>query len=233
MKAKDIIGSVRDWYRRFQGALAEESFLGREPFDSLLVELNGYVDLLDDPTISDNLNNFKLVKAHPIDVLGCGLAVTRLYEQGLDARQIATQLTKYTREQIAEEQVRDWLEKYQTSPISQQRGKTSSSIFDTANQLEMLCVQLTRIVSEVEAEDDQIYAAAKTTRHQVKTEVLREMRATIKDAYNIVKAAHEMNNTRELANWIVEVVGEFSPEIQRKLYKRLKEQSVLFRTLGL
>lgn len=229
----DLITSIRQWRVRLEGALLDCGVLGREPITSLVLELDGYIEVLDDPTISQNLNNFTLTKMHPIDKLGCGLVVTRLYEQGASEREISKQISTYTNQEISEEEVSSWLSEYQSSPISQRKGKVNSSIFDTANQLENLAVRLTQLMTLVEREDDQIFAAGKTTRWNVILEYQKEMRATVKDASAIIKAIHEMNTMKELAMVIVEEIGQVDPRVQRAIFSRLRERSVMFKALGI
>lgn len=229
----DLISAIKGWRKRFDGGLLDLGAYGKEPLASLIAELDGYLELLEEPTISENLNNFSLTRLHPIDRVGCGLVVTRLYEQGLSTKEISKQITTYSSHQITEADVDSWISEYQTSPISQRRDKVNSSIFDTANQLELLAVKLSELTIQAEQTDDQIFAAARTTEIQVKLEIQKELRATVKDASSIIKAIHEMNNMKEMATVIVEEIGRVDPQVQRAIYQRLRSQSLLFKTLGI
>jgi phage terminase Nu1 subunit (DNA packaging protein) len=229
----DLIESIKEWKVRFNRGLLDMGVYGREPLASLIVELEGYLDVLEDPTVSENLNNFSLARLHPIDRLGCGLVVTKLYEQGLSTKEISSQITTYSSHQVSEADVDLWLKDYQASPISQRRDKVNSSIFDTANQLELLAVRLSELSIQAEQTDDQIFAAARTTEVQVKLEIQKELRATVKDASSIIKAIHEMNTVKEMAKVIVEEIGRVDPKVQRAIYQSLRNKSVLFKTLGI
>ena len=229
----DLVCSIKDWKKRLDHSLLDLGLYGKEPLATLLIELEGYIELIEDPTVSENLNNFSLTKLHPIDRLGCGLIVTRLYEQGLSTKEISKQIGAYSSHQITEAEVDSWLAEYQTSPISQRRDKVNSSIFDTANQLESLAIRLSELAALAEQEDDQIYAAGKTTRWNVLLDYQKELRATVKDASSIIKAIHEMNTMKEMATIIVEEIGQVDPRVQRAIYKRLREKSVLFKSLGI
>jgi hypothetical protein len=226
MEYNTLVAGLIEWRGNLFNLLMDERVATQPKYSRLITELDGYIAAFQ-TLETTNEPALTLARANPIDRYGCQLVVCRLYEQGEDTASIANHLSTFTNQSISIQQVEDWLEGYKATNLAQ-RGERQSSIFDTSSQLENLFVKLSSLIVAVEQEDDEIFAAGKTTRWDVLNAYQREMRALVKDARDTIQAVHNMNNMSAVLELIVQEIALESPIIQNRIYKRLERHTSLY-----
>jgi len=222
-----IVEALIEWRARLKSFLLTKSLMGIPIVTTLLEDIDDIIKGLDVPQVG----GITLKDVHPIDQLGCGLAVLSMYCEDLDVSSISKALETQTGVAITATEVQKWIDNYEASGVVRRSTVTNLSIFDTKNRMEDILLMLQRISSQVELADDSEFSRAKTTRYEVQLAAVGQIRSAVKDARQVVEALHQMNTYRELADIILQEIRLESPSLQQRVFKRLKEKGAVIKAI--
>lgn len=219
---------------RLKAQLEINSYIGLEPWQSLLEEAYQIKDLLNNPIISQPLNNAELKKGkkqNPVDKYGMQSLVISLYEDGLGFKKIAEYLEAQGLP-ITNTDVSDWIKDYSVSDITTQVELSNGSVFDTQFQLQDLFDKIYKLLQEIQIRDDADYKAAKTTKEQVKLEIYKELRMSVKDAATLATAVANMQTIENFKKIVIEEVNKLDPGTAQRIWKKIREAKSMFSSLN-
>lgn len=224
-----LLQSLRSFQGRLERAMLSDSLIGKEPWSSLLDELDGLIDAID---VGDITPPIDITRLSTIDQYGLGQTVISLYRDGLSTREIAKSINNQIGNDLTAKDIDGWLENYKGASLSDRQEMLSYSVFDVRSRLEDLHEAITGHMQAIEKESDEIYAKAKTTRVQVKLEAYKELRQLYKDAAAILAALQQLNTIREFQSTVLEVVSRVSPEAYRAIVTELKSKKSLLSVIS-
>lgn len=224
-----LIQSLRSFQGRLERAMLSDSLIGKEPWTSLLEEMDGLINAIDIGELAPPIN---ITKLDTIDQYGLGQTVINLYRDGLSSRDIAKSINNQIGSDITGKDIDGWLENYKGASVSDKQAMLNYSVFDVRSRLEDLHESITNHMRMIEEQSDDIYAAAKTTKVQVKLEAYKELRQLYKDAASILAALQQLNTIREFQSTVLEVVSRISPEAYRAIVTELKSKKSLLNVLS-
>jgi uncharacterized protein YoxC len=224
-----LLQSLRSFQGRLERAMLSDSLIGKEPWSSLLDELDGLIDAID---VGDIIPPIDITRLSTIDQYGLGQTVISLYRDGLSTREIAKSINNQIGNDLTAKDIDGWLENYKGASLSDRQEMLSYSVFDVRSRLEDLHEAITGHMQAIEKESDEIYAKAKTTRVQVKLEAYKELRQLYKDAAAILAALQQLNTIREFQSTVLEVVSRVSPEAYRAIVTELKSKKSLLSVIS-
>lgn len=221
------MGALIGWRDRLKAFLLTKELMGLPLVTTLLEDIEDIIKGLDVPQVG----GITLGGVHPIDQLGCGLSVLSMYCEGMDVASIAKAIGTQTGVDITPMGVGQWIDEYEASGVVRKSTMTNLSIFDTKNRMEDILLMLQRISSQIEVADDSEFSRAKTTRYEVQLAAVGHIRSAVKDARQVVEALHQMNTYRELADIILQEIGQESPGLQQRVFRRLKEKGAVIKAI--
>lgn len=231
----NVIQLYVSFTEKLKSQLETNSFIGLEPWHSLLMEAYEIKELLNNPLISQPLNNAELIKGkkqNPVDKYGMQSLVISLYEDGLTYQRIS----EYLQGQglpIESKHVGDWIKEYSASEITTQVELRNGSVFDTQFQLQDLFDKIYALLQEIQAKDDKDYTSAKTTKEQVKLEVYKELRMSVKDAATLATAVANMQTIENFKKIVIEEVNKLDPGTAQRIWKKIREAKSIFNSLSI
>ncbi|WOL31342.1 hypothetical protein [Microcoleus phage My-WqHQDG] len=225
--SNEVAESLVEWRGRLKAYLLSKSLLGVPTVTTLLEDMDDIIKVLDVPDIG----GLTIKDVHPIDKLGCGLAVLSMYCDGMDITSIAKVLHTQTGVAVSSIEVQKWIDSYEDSGVVRRNSMTNLSIFDTKNRMEDILLMLQRVMAQVEVADESEFSRAKTTRYEVQLAALGQIRSAVKDARQVVEALHQMNTYRELADIILQEMAMESPSLQQRVLRRLKEKGAVIKAI--
>lgn len=223
----EVVELLIEWRDKFKSYLLSKSLLGVAASTNLLEGLDDIIKALDVPSS----NGLMMNKVHPIDRLGCGLAVLSMYCDGMDTVSIAKTLHTQTGTNITSSEVQAWINSYEESGVVRRSTMSNLSIFDTKNRMEDIYLMLQKVMVQIDEADEAEFTRAKTTKHDVRLAAVGQIRSAVKDARQVVEALHQMNTYRELADIILQEMGMESPALQSRVLKRLKEKGAVIKAI--
>lgn len=232
MEYKNVLQALHSFCENFQSALVTHSMIGQEPWTTLLEELLGLEELLNDPVVSEPLDNFKIAPISPVEKYGVANSVLALNEDGVSPKEIAVHL-KNQNVPLSEKDVKEWLEIYSKTPITTKAEAVFGSVFDTQNQLQFLFENLNNMIEQVKLQTDEHFNAAKITKEQVVLEHFKETRQLIKDASTLMATVSGMQNVATFQKMVIEEVNKVDPATAQRIWKRIKEAKIAFTSLNL
>ncbi|MBD2201795.1 hypothetical protein H6G33_10590 [Calothrix sp. FACHB-1219] len=226
----NVVQLFNDFVDRFKTTLEREKLIGVEQWIVLLEELYGIKELIVDPTISAPLDNYKIVSLNPIDRLKLGNNVLSLLESGFNTKDITTSLENQGIV-ITEKDVKNWLKSYSESSIDEKIESTQGSVFDTQTQLQAIFDNLYNLLDQVAIKDDDSFYSAKTTKEQVKLEVMREIRQSLKDASGLAASIAALQTVKQFQKVVIEEVSKIDPIAAQRIWKRIQQARAMFSSL--
>ena len=223
----DAVQALEEWRGRLKAFLLSKALLGIPTVTTLLEDLEDITKGLDVPPVG----GLSVVSPHPIDRLGCGLSVLSMHCDGMEAGAIAKVVENQTGTTISANEVQAWVESYERSGVVRRNTMTNLSIFDTKNRMEDIYIGLQKLMNDVDDAEEVEFSRSKTTRYEVQLAAWKEMRAATKDAKQIVEALHQMNTYRELADIILQEIGQESPAVQSRIVKALKAKGAIIKAI--
>lgn len=232
MDYTNVLQALRDFCEKFQQTLENQSLIGADPWQSLLEELLGIQDLLNDPVISQPLDNHQLQQVHPVEKYGVASIVLALHEDGMQPKQIALHLQSQA-VPVEESHIKSWLKQYSETSITQKAEAIYGSVFDTQTQLQQLFENLNSMIEAAKGQEDSHYLGAKITKEQVLLEHQKELRQLIKDAGALMTTVAGMQQVGQFQKIVIEEVNKLDPATAQRIWKRVREAKLAFTTLNL
>lgn len=229
----NVLNLLEAFCRTFEVELIRNSMMGSEPWTSMLGELREIFDLLNDPAISEPLDNSKLSKVHPVDRYGLGEGIIALHEQGLTAKEIVENLSNQGFDEFNEGNIRKWLREYNSTPITNRSSKVAVSVFDTQTQLQSLFETLQDLMDGLEDKDDETFYRGKTTKEQVRLQHIQEIRQTVKDAASLAATIAGMQQMETFKKLVIEEVNKENPAVAARIWKKIRDAKVMFTSFNL
>jgi hypothetical protein len=164
--------------------IADAEIIGRTDSINLGEDLDNLKSMLEDPNISSYIDNIGLATKGSesfIDLFKKGAVAVDMHKIGKSNKDIAIELSSITGHNFTEKEVREWIKKYKSSSLTQKSNIYSISKVESGDIYEDILNRLSILITEIEREDDAVFAGARTTRHSALIEVLREIRMCQKD----------------------------------------------------
>jgi len=194
-------------------------------------ELEGLVQLLDDPIISAPLDNFNLSQVSKIDLLNLGKDVLGLYKTGSSLSQIAKTCSQQVGQPINKKEVQQWIDEFDQRSVSGKQRIVYGSIFDTTDRLEEIYISIMKLSETVKARDENYYKSAKVVREQVELEVMRELRQLVSEADKLASKIRMAEDMRRFTSLVIECLKKEAPMVYTRVLKLLREEQAAFRQL--
>lgn len=210
-------------------AILKEELLGKEPWVTLFNDINELVVILDDPIIAEPLDNLKVKHSLTdsyIDNSGIGSIILKLYQDGIDIDTICRTLSVQGHK-IKPNDIRDWIDRYNNAPISTKPAIVRGSVFETRNRLEEIHLLIHNHLDYIKEVDDELFTKSRTTKAQVYTEALRELRQLYKDANTLLSTIQQLKSIKEFQEVVLESISGISPSTYNQIVKALKERKAL------
>lgn len=220
----NILQLLDKWLDRFREYLMDMTLLGSEPWTSFLSELQGIRELLDDPAISEPIDNTAIRILSPIDRLGIGQMVISLVEGGMDTEDLAGFLSTKFSTIITSAQVQSWLDEYNNSGISVRTQTLTRDVFDTRSHYQQMLVDIQQQLEELIRKDDEDFR--RTSKDEVISQVRSEMRMLLKDARALYKEEAAGQGSQIFTQIALEVIEEMCPEAAPVIFNRLQAHHV-------
>lgn len=228
----ELINSFKDLERDFNTLIAKRDLKLDNEFSEISDRLSNLVTLLDDPVISSPLDSFKITPLNKIDDLALGSAILSMKQSNCTNKDIADLLSIEVGDVISEKEINDWLDNYNSSPITEKPDYSKASVFDGKNRYEELYQSMVELLDIIKLADEDKYLRAKITKEQVQLEWAREMRQLIKAAKDLITKVELYDKVREFQKVVLEVINEKYPLAAMDIVKALKERKMLEAEVG-
>lgn len=230
MDYTNVLQALNTFCDRFRGTLEQESMIGTSPWQELLEELLGIKDLLNDPVISQPLDNYQIQPQSPVEKFGAASIVIALSEDGMNPKSISAHLETQGIP-ISEAEIKGWLKAYQQAPITQKPAMANGSIFDTQGQMQIVFDKLHTLLDELDDQEDSHYLSAKITKEQVKLDYMKEIRQSIKDAASLAAVVANMQTVEQFKKVVIEEVNKVDPATAQRIWKKIREAKAMYSSL--
>lgn len=206
--------------------LGMEGVIGREPYLSIVEELDEIISNLSDPTVTKPIDNVEIVPFKgmlEIDRLGLGEIVSMYVTDNLSSARISDLLNAQGFI-ITKLDVDNWLSSVNSKGILDRPTLTGfGSVFDTQAQLQSVFDRLKELEIELDSQDESLYKG-KVTKKQVQREFMSEVRATIKDATSLAKSLQRSDDIEDIKRIMIEEINKVSPPVAMSIWRRLRER---------
>ena len=208
--------------------IENNNLVGTRDANYLIESFEQFKEMLADPLVSQELDNYKLTTQNPIEKYGVVEEVITLLEEGRNSNEIAEALA-IRGLPIEGRHVLAFKKEYQNANIVSKIEKSNTSVFDTQVQFQMIFDSLNSKLAELAHVDDERLANARVVREQLELEYTRELRMTIKDAQALAEAMLNMENNKKVISIILETVNkECNPTVFNKVVSEIRKQKLIF-----
>lgn len=226
----NVLQYHKDFHEEFLEVLKKESLVGKEPWYSLVLQLEEVSKLLQDPVVSKELDNYKLVVQSPIEKLGLGNNILSLYEEGYEIKDI-TNILNGQGFNITVKAVEKWLKEYESEGVLTKASYNYGSVFDTQIQLQNLFESLNTMLEEIKNKPDKIYK--RKDKDDILREYLAEIRQTIREAAQLASTVAAIKKAEEFQRIILEEINKESPITANKIISRITQLKNVIKTFDL
>ena len=208
--------------------IENNNLVGTRDANYLIESFEQFKEMLADPLVSQELDNYKLTTQNPIEKYGVVEEVITLLEEGRNSNEIAETLA-IRGLPIEGRHVLAFKKEYQNADIVSKIEKSNSSVFDTQVQFQMIFDSLNSKLAKLAHVDDERLANARVVREQLELEYTRELRMTVKDAKALAEAILNMENNKKVISIILETVNkECNPTVFNKVVSEIRKQKLIF-----
>jgi hypothetical protein len=204
------------------------NLVGKSDATYLIESFESFKELLADPIVSKELDNYKLTIQNPIEKYGIADEVITMIEGGMNISSIVDHF-KLRGLPIESKHVNTFSKGYQDADILTKIEKSNSSVFDTEIQLQMIFDTLTKKLADLEYADDDRLAKARVVKEQLEIEYIRELRMLSKDAQSLMEALMNLEQTKKFNSIVLEIINkECGATVFNKVVAELRKQKVMF-----
>lgn len=208
--------------------IENHNLVGTRDANYLIESFENFREMLADPLVSQELDNYKLKVQNPIEKYGVAEEVITLLEEGKSNPEIAEGLALRGLP-IETKHVLAFKREYKDADIISKIEKSNASVFDTQVQFQMIFDAIQTEMTNLELMDDEVLAKARVTRPQVKLEQLRELRMLSKDAKELSESMMNMQNGTKILQIILQTVNkECTPTVFNKIVAEIRKQKLIF-----
>jgi hypothetical protein len=216
---------VLDFSEKFKDLLLKYELYGKEDINNLLDDLN-----IITANLQENDDYFVPLIEHKIDQFGLAETAVKLANAGTGVEDISRTLSIISGVGVAKHEVEDWFKNY--SVIKHTRTiKAYGNVFDVQERMQDLYETLLDHMALIEDTPKEEFFKAKTTREQVKLEVLRDIRAITKDAKEILKTINHYQRLEEFKSLVIQTIKSIDPTIANMIIEKLSQDKALFNAL--
>jgi hypothetical protein len=216
---------VLDFSVKFKDMLIKYELYGKEDVDDLLDNLNIITS-----SLQENDDYFIPLVEHKIDQFGLAETAVKLANAGTNLEDISRTLSIISGVGVALHEVEDWFKNY--SAIKHTRTvKAYGNIFDVQERMQDIYESLIEHMKLIDDTPKEEFFRAKTTREQVKLEVLRDVRAITKDAKEILKTINHYQRLEEFKSLVIQTIKTIDPTVATMIVEKLAQDKALFNAL--
>jgi hypothetical protein len=216
---------VLDFSVKFKDILIKYELYGKEDVDDLLDNLNIITS-----SLQENDDYFIPLVEHKIDQFGLAETAVKLANAGTNLEDISRTLSIISGVGVAIHEVEDWFKNY--SAIKHTRTvKAYGNIFDVQERMQDIYESLIEHMKLIDDTPKEEFFRAKTTREQVKLEVLRDVRAITKDAKEILKTINHYQRLEEFKSLVIQTIKTIDPTVATMIVEKLAQDKALFNAL--
>lgn len=226
----NLIFSFKDLSERFK-SLLESPDISLPELNLISQEFDGLIQLLDDPIISQPLDNFELSKVNKIDLLSLGKDVLGYYKSGQSYFQIARMCTQQSGESITKKDVEEWIKEFDQRSISGKQRVVYGSIFDTTDRLEEIYIAILQLRETIKNRDSDYYKNAKVVKEQIELETLRELRQLVSEAEKLASKIQMAEDIRRFTNLVLQCLKKEAPLVHTRVLTLLRQEQAAFKQL--
>lgn len=231
MNYKNVIQLYERNCEQLRKNMEEKSLIGILEWDLLLNEFYGVLDLLNDPTVSGEIDNLAIQIKSKVDYYGVGSLIIALYEDNLSVEKIAEHL-QLQNVNLTPEEVSDWLTTESKKGIIDKATNRYGDVFDTAGQLQRILNKLETLLTQVESESD-LNHFKKTSKYEVILQVASEIRKTVKDASDVTKTIIALQKIEKFKQDVLEEIKKESPDCSQRIFKRMSNLATIYGSMNL
>jgi hypothetical protein len=208
--------------------IENNNLIGTKEANYLIDSFEQFREMLADPLVSQELDNYKLKVQNPIEKYGVVDEVITLLEDGESNADIASALALRGLP-IESKHVLAFKREYKDADIISKIEKSNTNVFDTQVQFQMVFDAINNEIANLDLIDDEVLAKARVTRPQVKLEQLREKRMMLKDAKELAESMMNMQNGTKILQIILQTVNkECTPTVFNKIVAEIRKQKLIF-----
>jgi hypothetical protein len=216
---------VLDFSEKFKDLLFKYELYGKEDINNLLDDLN-----IITASLQENDDYFVPLIEHKIDQFGLAETAVKLANAGTGVEDISRTLSIISGVGVTKHEVEDWFKNY--SAIKHTRTiKAYGNVFDVQERMQDIYETLLDHMALIEDTPKEEFFKAKTTREQVKLEVLRDIRAITKDAKEILKTINHYQRLEEFKSLVIQTIKSIDPTIANMIIEKLSQDKALFNAL--
>jgi hypothetical protein len=221
----NVLQQLNDFRLELFELFSKLNGLTKDPYQSLLLELDQIIENLSDPVIGQPIDNLQLMPKEllEIDKLGLGELISVYIQNNMTPSTISKSLGLLGFS-VTTSDINKWINSVNSSGILD-RGEISGygSIFDAEVQLQGVFERLKELEISTDNNNDEVFKSARTTRELVQREILSEQRQAIKDGVAITKAISQKQSFETFKRIMIEEINKESTEVAVRIWHRLKE----------
>jgi hypothetical protein len=208
--------------------IENHNLVGTRDANYLIESFENFREMLADPLVSQELDNYKLKVQNPIEKYGVAEEVITLLEEGKSNPEIAEGLALRGLP-IEAKHVLAFKREYKDADIISKIEKSNASVFDTQVQFQMIFDSLNSKLADLAHVDDERLANARVVREQLELEYTRELRMTIKDAQALAEAMLNMENNKKIITIMLDTVNKMcGPTVFNQVASEVRKQKLIF-----
>lgn len=208
--------------------IENHNLVGTRDANYLIESFEQFKEMLADPLVSQELDNYKLTTQNPIEKYGVAEEVITLLEDGESNADIANALALRGLP-IETKHVLAFKKEYKNADIISKIEKSNASVFDTQVQFQIIFDSLNSKLKDLETVDDERLGKARVVREQLELEYTRELRMLTKDAKELAESMMNMQNGTKILQIILQTVNkECTPTVFNKIVAEVRKQKLIF-----
>lgn len=208
--------------------IENNNLVGTRDANYLIESFEQFKEMLADPLVSQELDNYKLTTQNPIEKYGVVEEVITLLEEGRSNSEIAEGLA-IKGLPIESRHVLAFKKEYQSADIVRKIEKSNSSVFDTQVQFQMIFDTLNSKLADLAHVDEDRLAKARVVKEQLEIELLREIRMLSKDAQALMEAMNNLENNKKIITIMLDTVNKMcGPTVFNQVASEIRKQKLIF-----
>lgn len=231
MNYKNVLQLYKKSCDNLKDKLIDAELAGQLEWDLIINEFYGILDLLNDPIISEPLDNLAIEVKSKVDFYGVGSLIIALYEDGVEIEKIAEHL-QLQEVRITPKEIGDWLSNENRRGILDKAINKYGDVFDTAGQLQRIMNKLEDLIDKVEREENLTHFK-KTSKYEVLLQITAEIRKTVKDASDVTKTIIALQKIEKFKQDVLEEIKKESPECSQRIFKRMANLATIYGSMNL
>ena len=229
MKYTNVVQLGQKLSYELKSFLENNKLIGTKDSTYLVDSFETFLELLSDPIVSKELDNYKLQIQNPVEKYGVAAEVIALLEEGKSNGVISEHLAYKGLSMISTEDIRKFSKEYETADVINKIEKSNTNVFDTTTQLQVIFDTLNDKLAKLNYVDDERLAKAKVVREQLELEYTRELRMTLKDAAQLAQAIENLNRQQKFNQLVLRTVSEkCGAAVYNSVVAEIRKQQLIF-----